>query len=215
VDGASSSRFHARVTDANQSPALVETPLARPGISRTIRRIFLGILVVAFVVGAIYLWRTGAVTPTSVRDWLDSLGPGAPVLFIGAFVLGSFVGLPGIAFVIGGRLAFGPYLGLVFGYVGGLLAVTVPFVTARKLRRTDGPPWRPKNRHAARAFDLLDRHPFRGVLLLRLLLWFNPPLSYALAFSRVPFKTYLVACAIALLPVVIGAVVLTGWVFNP
>jgi uncharacterized membrane protein YdjX (TVP38/TMEM64 family) len=202
------------MTDANDTPAL-EPTVPAVGISRTTRRILLGVLVAAFVGGAIYLWRTGAVTPTSVRDWLDSLGPAAPLLFVVAFVAGSFVGLPGIAFVIGGRLAFGPYLGLVAGYAAGLCAVTVPFVTARKLRRTDGPAWRPKNRHAARAFDLLDRHPFRGVLVLRLILWFNPPLSYALAFSKVPLRTYVAACAVALLPVVIGAVTLTGWIVNP
>lgn len=179
--------------------------------SRATRRIILGILVVAFVVGAVYLWRTGAVTPTSIRDWLDDLGPAAPPLFVVAFVLGAFVGLPGIAFVIGGQLAFGPWLGLVLGYVGGLTAVTVPFITARKLRRVDGEPWRPKNRYLAKAFDLLDRHPFRGVLILRLCLWFNPPLSYALAFSRVPLKTYFFGCAIALIPVVVGAVTITSW----
>ncbi|MBA2543166.1 MAG: VTT domain-containing protein [Deltaproteobacteria bacterium] len=178
--------------------------------SRTIRRAVLGVFGVAFVTGAIYLWRTGAVTPTSVRDWLDSLGPAAPALFVLAFVLGSFVGLPGIAFVIGGGLAFGPWLGLVLGYGGGLLAVTVPFVVARKLRKTEAT-WTPKNRRLAQVFNMLESHPFRSVLVLRLILWFNPPLSYALAFSKVPIRTYVMACAIALFPVVVLAVVATSW----
>lgn len=178
--------------------------------SRVIRRVALGALAIAFVGGAIYLWRTGSVTPSSVRDWLDSLGPGAPVLFVLAFVAGSFVGLPGIAFVIGGNLAFGPWLGFVLGYGGGLLAVTIPFVAARKLRKADAT-WKPKNRHAARAFGLLETHPFRGVLVLRLILWFNPPLSYALAFSKVSIRTYISACAVALLPVVAIAVAATSW----
>lgn len=178
--------------------------------SRTIRRAILGVLGAAFVTGAIYLWQTGAVTPSSVREWLDSLGPGAPALFVLAFVLGSFVGLPGIAFVIGGRLAFGPWLGLVLGYGGGLLAVTIPFVVARKLRKADAS-WTPKNRRLAKAFGMLDSHPFRSVLVLRLILWFNPPLSYALAFSKVPIRTYVAACAIALFPVVAVAVAATSW----
>jgi uncharacterized membrane protein YdjX (TVP38/TMEM64 family) len=130
-------------------------------------------------------------------------------------VIGSFVGLPGMAFVIGGRLAFGPWLGLALGYAGGLAAVTIPFVAARRLRQPSSPPWRPKNRHLARAFGLLDRHPFRGVLVLRLVLWFNPPLSYALAFSRISARTYVAACAIALAPVVVAAVIATGWLFYP
>lgn len=184
-------------------------------LSRRLRRFVLGTLIAAFVGGAIYLWRTGAVTPDSVRAWLESLGSAAPILFVLAFVAGSFVGLPGIAFVIGGTLAFGPWLGLALGYGGGMLAVTVPFVAARKLRRPEGPPWKPKNRHAAAAFGLLERHPFRGILVLRLILWFNPPLSYALAFSPVRLRTYLAACAIALLPVVAIAVTATGWAARP
>jgi uncharacterized membrane protein YdjX (TVP38/TMEM64 family) len=178
--------------------------------SRVVRRVALGVLLVAFVGGAIYLWRSGAVTPSAVRDWLDSLGPKGPALFVVAFVAGSFVGLPGMAFVIGGRLAFGPYLGLVLGYGGGLLAVTIPFLVARRFRKSDGP-WTPKNKHAARAFGMLETHPFRGVLMLRLVLWFNPPLSYALAFTKVSMRTYVSACAIALLPVVSLAMLATGW----
>jgi uncharacterized membrane protein YdjX (TVP38/TMEM64 family) len=177
---------------------------------RTLRRAVLGVMVVAFVAGAIYLWRTGAVTPSSVRDWLDSLGPAAPVLFVLAFIAGSFVGLPGIAFVIGGRLAFGPYLGFVLGYGGGLLAVTIPFVVARKLRKADAG-WKPKNPRMAKVFGMLETHPFRSVVVLRLILWFNPPLSYALAFSKVPVRTYVTACAVALLPVVVVAVAATSW----
>jgi len=177
---------------------------------RALRRVALGVLGAAFITGAIYLWRTGSVTPSSVRDWLDSLGPAAPALFVLAFIAGSFVGLPGIAFVIGGHLAFGPWLGFVLGYGGGLLAVTIPFVAARKLRKAEAG-WTPKHRRIAKVFAMLETHPFRSVLVLRLILWFNPPLSYALAFSKVPVRIYVAACAVALLPVVTIAVIATSW----
>ncbi len=180
-------------------------------LSRAVRRVLLGVLAATFVGGAIYLWRTGAVTPTTVAAWLGSLGPAAPVLFIAAFVAGSFVGLPGMAFVIGGRLAFGPYLGFAVGFGGGMLAVTVPFLFARRMRRAGSDPWRPTRRHLRRMFDLLETHPFRAVLALRLVLWFNPPLSYALALTTVPLRTYVAACALALAPVVAIAMVATGW----
>ena len=49
------------------------------------RRVVLGVLVLAFVAGAIVLWQTGVATPANVRDWLDSLGPAAPLLFGGQF----------------------------------------------------------------------------------------------------------------------------------
>ncbi|MBA3455837.1 MAG: VTT domain-containing protein [Deltaproteobacteria bacterium] len=180
-------------------------------LSRTARRVLLGLFAAAFVGGAVYLWRTGAVTPTTVAAWLESLGPAAPVLFIAAFVAGSFVGLPGMAFVIGGRLAFGPYVGFVVGFGGGMLAVTVPFVIARRMRRAGSDPWRPKQRHLRRMFDMLETHPFRAVLALRLVLWFNPPLSYALAFTTLPLRTYVAACALALAPVVLIAMIATSW----
>ncbi len=180
-------------------------------LSRTARRVLIGVLVVAFLGGAVYLWRTGSVTPTSIRAWLDSLGPAAPALFVGAFVLGSFVGLPGMAFVVGGRLAFGPWLGFALGYGGGLLAVTLPFLTARFLRRQPETPWRPKNRHLAKIFDQLEGHPLRSVIILRLILWFNPPLSYALALTRVRLRDYLLGCALALAPVVVAGQVASSW----
>jgi uncharacterized membrane protein YdjX (TVP38/TMEM64 family) len=180
-------------------------------LSRTVRRVILGLFVAMFVAGAIYLWRTGAVTPTKVGAWLESLGPGAPAIFIGAFVAGAFVGLPGMAFVIGARLAFGPWVAFGVGYTGGVLAVTLPFVVARRLRRAGTDPWRPKQRLLARAFELLETHPFRAILVLRLFLWFNPPLSYALAFTPIGFRTYFAACAIALVPVVAIGVIATSW----
>jgi uncharacterized membrane protein YdjX (TVP38/TMEM64 family) len=180
-------------------------------VSRTARRAILGGFVVAFVVGAVYLWRTGAVTPSAVSEWLESLGPAAPALFIGAMVGGAFVGLPGMAFVIGGRLAFGPYLGFAVGYAGGLLACTLPFLLARRVRGAGPKPWRPKQRWLQRPFDMLETHPFRAVVLLRLVLWFNPPLSYALAFTPMSARTYVAACAVALAPVVAVAMLATGW----
>jgi uncharacterized membrane protein YdjX (TVP38/TMEM64 family) len=180
-------------------------------LSRSARRVILGVLVVAFVVGAVLLWRSGRVTPTTVRDWLETLGPAAPVIFIGAFVGGALVGLPGIAFVIGGRLAFGPWVGFVVGYLGGVLAVTIPFVAARTLRKAGSDPWRPKNRWLARAFAQVETHPFLTVFLLRVVFWFNPPLSYALAFGPVPLWSYVAGCALAVVPVVAAAMVATGW----
>lgn len=179
-----------------------------------VRRGALAALIVAFVIGAIYLWRSGTVTPSSVREWLDSLGAIAPLLFIVVFVLGSFVGLPGMAFVVGGVLAFGPLLGMGLGYVAGMTAVTAPFTLARTMRAR-GQPWRPTNRWLARAYAMLERHPFRAVVTLRLILWFNPPLSYALAFSPVSSRTYVVGCAVALAPVVALATAITQWASGP
>jgi uncharacterized membrane protein YdjX (TVP38/TMEM64 family) len=179
--------------------------------SRLAWRVLLAVLLAACIAGAVYLWRSGGMSPTAVKTWLDSLGPAAPLIFVGAFVAGAFVGVPGMVFVVGGRLAFGPYLGFVVGYGGGLLAVLAPFIAARLLRRAVAEPIRPKNKYVARAFARVETHPFRSVLIMRLVVWFNAPLSYALAITEVRLRDYATGCAVALAPVVAIAMVATGW----
>lgn len=171
-------------------------------------RLGIGALVALFAGGAAWAAATGAISTTSIHDWLTSLGPLAPALFVVAFIAGSLVGLPGMAFVLGARLAFGPQLGFVLGYGAGVCACLVPFLLARRLPPTL---WRPSNRHLRRAFDLVDTHPFRAVLVLRLVLWFNAPMSYALALSTISPRTYFAACAAALAPVVAIACIAVGW----
>lgn len=174
----------------------------------TRQRVLIAIAIAIVASGMVYAWATGALTPASVRDWLESLGPAAPALFVGAFVLGSMVGLPGMAFVLGARLAFGPWAGFALAYGGGLLAVTVPFLGARALRSRDAEPWRPKGKLAARAFARIETHPRTAIISLRLILWFNSALTYSLAFSPIRTRDYVMSCAVALAPVVALAVVL-------
>jgi uncharacterized membrane protein YdjX (TVP38/TMEM64 family) len=179
--------------------------------SRAARRVLIGVLIIAFVGGAIYLWRTGGISAGGIERWIESLGPAAPLLFVGAFVAGGLVGLPGMAFVLGGRLAFGPVWGGLLGYVAGMCSITVPFVAARLLGRRQAEPWRPTMTLAVRAIDMLEHHPIRAVFTLRLVLWFNPPLSYALALTSVRLRDYLLGCALALAPVVTVAMLASTW----
>ena len=179
--------------------------------SRAVRRVLLGLLVVAFLAGAIYLWRTGGVTAGGIRRWILSLGPAAPLLYVGAFVAGGLVGLPGMAFVLGARLAFGPWLGGLLGYTAGLCSITLPFVLARLLKRQQAVPWRPRMKLAARAIDMLETHPIRAIFVLRLFFWFNPPLSYALALTPLRFRDYMLGSALALAPVVTVAMLVSSW----
>jgi len=179
--------------------------------TRPYRRVAIGALIVVFVLVAVYVWQTGAVSASSIRAWLESLGPWGPVVFLAAFVGGSMVGLPGMAFVIGARLAFGPWLGFGLGYVGGMLAISMPFLLARALRRKAAKPWRPKAKLIDRAFEQLETHPVRAMIVLRLLLWFNPPVSYALALGPIRYRDYVLGSAIALAPVVAAGNLATGW----
>ena len=178
----------------------------------TAKRALLVVLAVAFVGGAVWAYATGRVSATSIEAWLESLGPIAPAMFVAAFVCGAFIGLPGMMFVIGGRLAFGAETGFALGYGAGLLACIAPFAAARRLRDERAATWQPRNRHLRRVLGMVESHPLRSVLLLRLVLWFNPPLSYALAMTGIPIRVYVAGCAVALAPVVAVAVLAIGWI---
>jgi phospholipase D1/2 len=179
--------------------------------SRFLWRALVGVLLAACIGGALYLWRTGNLQPTAVRAWLDTLGPIAPVALVGAFIAGAFLGVPGVVFVVAGRLAFGPWGGFVAGYVGGLLAVLSPFITARLLRRVVAEPMKPRHRWIARAFEQVEHRPVRAVLLIRLVVWYNAPVSYALAITEIRLRAYALGCALALAPVTAMVVSATGW----
>jgi uncharacterized membrane protein YdjX (TVP38/TMEM64 family) len=176
------------------------------------RRWLLALPIACVVAGMIYVAVTGAVTPSSVQAWLESLGPAAPVLFIVAFVVGSTFGLPGTAFVVGARLAFGPWYGLLLAYWAGQLATGLPFLAARALRGNRGEPWRPKNRFAARLFAQLETHPLAAVVGLRALFWWNTAITYGVAWSPIRTRDYLLGCAIGLAPATVLASVVTGWI---
>jgi uncharacterized membrane protein YdjX (TVP38/TMEM64 family) len=192
----------------------IDEARAVPAVSA--KRALLAVLVAAFAGGAVWAYSSGRMSAGAIEAWLASLGPAAPAMFVGAFVAGAMIGLPGMMFVIGGRLAFGAEAGFALGYGGGVLACLVPFAAGRRLRGGGAAPWQPRNRHLRRAFGtafgMIESRPLRTILVLRLVLWFNPPLSYALAMTGVSARTYLTGCALALAPVVAIAVLTTGWI---
>lgn len=177
----------------------------------TRQRVVIAVAVAIVAAVMIYMAVTGGLSARAIQRWLDSLGPAAPILFVAAFVAGALIGLPGMAFVVGARLAFGPWLGFVLAYGGGLLAVTVPFVGARALRRRDVAPWRPTNPRLGKLWNQLEARPLVVVIALRLVLWFNAALTYALALSGIRTRDYVLGSAIALAPVVAAATLVSGW----
>ena len=57
--------------------------------------------------------------------------------------------------------------------------------------------WKPSRPALAKIWSMIETHPYRSVVLLRLVLWFNPPLSYALAFVKMPAVAAGQLCAIS------------------
>jgi uncharacterized membrane protein YdjX (TVP38/TMEM64 family) len=170
------------------------------------------VLVIVLLIGVgIWLQRTGSLTQAALVEWVRGLGPWAVPAFILAFILGELIHLPGMLFVVAARVAFGPLVGFALGYGGAIIAVTAPFLLARTLGarrpRLGGARWR----LIERLLDGVETHPLRTVVLLRLVLWLAPPVDYALAFTRIRTRDYVLGSAVGLIPIIALAAYGVSW----
>lgn len=186
--------------------------VAEPRAKRRKRLVLAGILVVALVTLAVLARRAG-VDANYIKSLLARLGPLAAPAFVAIFVVGMFLSLPGAIFLVAARLAFGPAVGLLLGYGGALLAVSLTFVSARFVlprNRAGQVAFRPRWKPLARAFDRLESHPIRTVALLRTVFWLSAPFNYAVAASRIRTRDYIIGSALGLLVPVPLIVLATG-----
>lgn len=167
------------------------------------KNVALGLGLVALGGAGLALERSGALEQAALEGLLLSLGCWAVPLFFVLFTAGAVLQVPGALFVVAARLAFGPVWGFVLAYAGAVVAVTAAFGLVRALRgRRDDPPRPLRWRWARRLLDGAQRRPVLTVALLRTLFFLSPPLNYALAFSRIRARDYVLGSALGLaLPV--------------
>jgi uncharacterized membrane protein YdjX (TVP38/TMEM64 family) len=168
-----------------------------------------GVLVLAGT-GA-WLEHAGAIDTHTIAGGIRGLGGWAIPLFFVTCIAGELLHLPGMLFVVAAQLVFGRGAGLAIAYAGAVLGVATAFALARVVRGRAGAhaprrlPWA----WAQRLLDGLDRHPIATIVLLRSVFWISPPLNYALGWSRVRARDYLIGSAIGLVvPVTLIGLVL-------
>ncbi|MCA9598461.1 MAG: VTT domain-containing protein [Myxococcales bacterium] len=183
-------------------------------MSPRLRTTLLVIVLAGLLAGGIALHRTGQLRPDVIGAWIRSLGIWAAPVFVAAFAAGQLLHLPGTAFVVAARTAWGPVFGFALAYGAAVVAVTVPFVLTRRARGTGERSFRPRWRWLARLLDRVEVHPVRSVVLLRLVLWLSPPLGYALAFTGIRTRDYVVGSALGLAPCIALVSCGVGWIFG-
>jgi uncharacterized membrane protein YdjX (TVP38/TMEM64 family) len=133
--------------------------------------------------------------------WVGEFGAWGVVLFILVYILAAVLCVPGSVLTLGAGFAFGLELGTVAASAGGTLGAAAAFLVSRHLARglveqklADSPRFRALD-HAVAA------HGFRIVLLTRLspVLPYNL-LNYAFGLTRIPFRIYVVASWVGMLP---------------
>lgn len=167
----------------------------------TSRAPFIRIAILAIVLGAAWLaaeragWRESMSTE-GIQLMMTDAGPLGVVAYLAAFAAGLLAQLPGVAFVLAARVAYGPLAGFAIAYAGALLAVSVSFVVVRAIggRALTRIKWGWAQRLLAR----LDERPVLTIALLRTVFMLSPPLNYALAMSKTRLRHYVLGSAIGL-----------------
>ncbi len=176
-----------------------------------VRRILLALVLVACIATGIWLAYTGRLTQAAIGGWVRSWGPWSAPAFVLAFTLGELVHLPGMLFVFVARAAYGGVVGYFLSYGAAIVAVTAPFLLVRGIRTQRERTWQPRWRFLRRLLDGVETHPIRSVVLLRLFLWISPPLDYALAFTSISLRDYVIGSAIGLAPCIAAVICGIGW----
>ncbi len=155
-------------------------------------------------------WRTGLSEKLNKQD-LQQMVLGAGVwgllLYLALFCAGIFMHVPGLVFVAGSLLIYGYWLGIVVSFLGGLVAISVSFWSARMIG--GDPLTRLRHPRARAIIGRLREEPLRTMAVLRVFMQMSPALNVVLALSGVRFRDYLLAACMGMwVPVVVMATAL-------
>jgi len=127
----------------------------------------------------------------AVLEWINGLGPIAPIAFILLYVVITVAFVPASVVTLGAGVVFGVVKGSLLVFTGAMLGATAAFIVGRYLAR-DWVAQRLANRPKFQAIDTAIAQEGRKVIfLLRLspLFPFNL-LNYGLGLSQVSLKDY-------------------------
>ncbi|GEL08345.1 TVP38/TMEM64 family protein [Salisediminibacterium halotolerans] len=157
-------------------------------------------LFIPLVLGLIYFSENYLrFTPGQIQTFMLSFGILAPLVFIVLYTIRPFVLFPASVMAIAGGLSFGPFIGPAATYIGSLSGAALSFIVMRKM----GHRFRTK-KWTGRAEQLqknIEENGFFYILSLRIIPVINFDfLSYLSALSRVPFRTYMSATMVGIIP---------------
>ena len=154
---------------------------------------------------------------TPVGEWFDlenvitairGAGIWGMLVFTGLFVLGSFMQIPAMLFVLAAILVYGQPEGALLGYAGAVTAMTVNFLFIRmaggKVLKEIG------NKRIQKILLKLDEKPVETIVILRLVLWASPFLNYVLAMTKVKSRDFIVGSTIG---IIIPIAIFSGLVY--
>jgi uncharacterized membrane protein YdjX (TVP38/TMEM64 family) len=168
--------------------------------------IFLAVVATVIVVGEVTGLRK-RVTIARIRELTLHFHALGIVVYTIAFCIGEVIHVPGLLFCAAAIAIWGRLEGGVIAWGASVLSISTSFVVVRAVgghALADI-----KHRWMQKILAQLEANPIRTVALLRAVLVISPPVTYALALSRVRFRDMFIGSAIGLMaPMVLVAIFL-------
>lgn len=160
----------------------------------------LGLVVLGGIVALVASGVYEDLSAQSIRARLLDAGPWGGVGFVIAFALFQPIGVAAHIFVVAASLVWPPEIAFSLSWTGAMTAACASFYFARFMAHD----WVQARLPARlRGYDdHLERHGFRTVLLLRLMLFTLGPMQLMLGVSRVRILPFLAGTALGIVPLI-------------
>lgn len=150
-----------------------------------------GAALAATIAVLVLVGRFAAEPLRNFAEWVDGLGPFAPVVFIAGYIIATVAFVPGLILTLAAGAIFGLLNGTIYVFIGATLGSTAAFLVARYLARPIVEKRLAGNERFQRIDRAIEAEGGRMIVLMRLspLFPFNA-LNYALGISKVGFLPY-------------------------
>ena len=146
-----------------------------------------------------------------IKTWVSGFGIIAPLVYICFYIVATLFFLPGLPVTVLSGVAFGPVLGVVYAWIGSVIAVSLAFLTARYVARDLVENWISENVQFKKIDEKVEQEGWRILMFTRLVPLFPFNLqNYAYGLTKIRFTTYVLVSSIFMLPGTIAYVQIGG-----
>jgi uncharacterized membrane protein YdjX (TVP38/TMEM64 family) len=187
----------------------VEERLIRP--KKNSKATIKAIILVAFIVGAIFLIRFTPVknylTAEALSRFFETAGLWAPLIYIVIYAVGVCLFLPGTLLTGLGAAIFGAYRGFVYVWIGAMIGASAAFFIGRTLGREFAASL--IGDKLKKYDDAIERNGFATVLYLRLVYFPFTPMNFGMGLTKVRFQDYVAGTGLG---IIVGTFIFTFFI---
>jgi len=168
-------------------------------------------ILVVFIFVAIYVIRFTPVkdflTPEALSRFLETVGIGAPLLYMLIYAVGICLFVPGTLLTALGAAIFGAYWGFLYVWVGAMVGASAAFWIGRTLGREFAASL--IGDRLRKYDDAIERNGFATTLYLRLVYFPFTPMNFGMGLTKVRFWDYVFGTGLG---IIVGTFIFTFFV---